>query len=378
MREYAWTIDRQNSNYQRIDPPLNLSVNSERIHSSEVAFTWYKAQASDVRRVMLDPKSLRKQIEGRKLSGKAQNADFDLESAHPVFYDLSGEYLRIYEVLIQQAQRALTGAVWYERDSWVNTGIERWKGLAGTAYTVDRATAKIRFRAGSEIQVNRDVVSLRSNFEEFAILPDGVVINGKTMHSFESIEVFSDTRGYVISVSDVPRGSVPRGYTWEYVNKDGSPDLRFNENEQLAIIDVCEIVIASKGSVVMSIAFSNVAVGQKIATSIASLAELARIYEESFLHSEERVESHLETQNKIETINKGGKFDVELIDAKGHQIRVIKTIRRVTSMSLVQTKMLIDSAPSIVPLDYPYDEAIQFLNELTAFGAVARITSVDD
>ena len=276
LREYASTIERFEPSSSRIEPPILLPVNGDRVHTDAVNFFWHECRELDVLDIMLRAKLLRQRLEGKKVGGNGQTADIDLVALHPVFYDLSGDYLLEYESLIKLAQSASNGAVWYDREVWENLGVERWKGNSGSEYTVNRKRARIRFRTGSGVEVNRDVVSFKFNLEEYTILPDIIIQSGKKKFSLADAEIYSDVSGYVIPESKVPKGSVPTGHTWEYVNRDGSPDLRYNENERLAIIDVCEVAVAVTNDVLFSIVFSNVAAGKQIAQTLSRLCELTR------------------------------------------------------------------------------------------------------
>jgi len=272
---YSWTIANLDHYQARIEPPLLLPVNKERVHITEVNFPWFQCRQSDAHELLLRGNKVRQQLEGKKISGKSQNGDDAVVAIHPFFYELSGERLAVYESLLKCTQAAQKGSIWYDREVYENIGIERWKGQSGAQYTVDRKRAGVRFRAGSGLEVNRDVLSFRFNLQEYAVLPDAIVVSGKKVFPLSNVNVYSDVRAYVLPEKKVPKGSAVTRYTWEFVNKDGSPDRRYSENERQAVIDVSEVAIGVNGNVVFSVVFSNVSAGQQMAQLINQLVELA-------------------------------------------------------------------------------------------------------
>lgn len=181
-------------------------------------------------------------------------------------------------------------------------------------------------------------MSFRFSLEEYAFLPDVLVVSGKKAHLLSNVEIYSDVKGYVIPPGKVPRGSTTKGYTWEYVNKSGGPDMRYNDNAQLAIIDVCKVAVAVHGNVVLSLAFSNVAVGKKIALLLAQLCELAR---ESSTPRSNYVRPGLNESRAVEGVpdySDSETCSVEMSAVHSNQIEVIKTLRSLTDLSLKEAK----------------------------------------
>jgi hypothetical protein len=272
VREYKTTVELHHQQQIEIDPPLLVRVNRERIQTSEVDFGWKDATQSHAHHVLLAPS---KYNHSPSKSAPRTTASHSLmDSVHPVFYDLSGEFLTTYTSLISSVRTSLNGTCWYDREIWENIGIERWKGNSGSRYTVDRKNAVIKFKPGTNFQINREVVFVQLGASKYVIFPDCIVLNGRTVHPLDHIEVFEEKSDYVLSGTKVPNGSVVRGYTWDYVNKDGSPDLRYNDNNQHAIIDVNEVIIASRNRIIFSIVFSHVSASQSFAKALAKLSEL--------------------------------------------------------------------------------------------------------
>ena len=66
-------------------------------------------------------------------------------------------------------------------------------------------------------------------------------------------------------------------------------------------------------------------------------------------------------------------FDVELKDAGGQKIAVIKVVRELTSLSLKEAKDLVDGAPKVVKAGVAKQEAEEMKAKLEAAGATAEI-----
>ncbi|MBV8037360.1 DUF4236 domain-containing protein [Roseateles sp.] len=58
---------------------------------------------------------------------------------------------------------------------------------------------------------------------------------------------FELDQGEVVEHQHVPGGKVSR-YTWRYVNKDGTPDRRFNDNPQIPVVDYTHLTISVDGA----------------------------------------------------------------------------------------------------------------------------------
>ena len=66
-------------------------------------------------------------------------------------------------------------------------------------------------------------------------------------------------------------------------------------------------------------------------------------------------------------------FDVELKEAGGQKIAVIKVVRELTNLSLKEAKDLVDGAPKVVKAGVAKAEAEEIKSKLEAAGAAAEI-----
>ena len=92
---------------------------------------------------------------------------------------------------------------------------------------------------------------------------------GRTAHLFYDI---SPKKDKIIQnfyeKSSIPSDAEKVDETWEYVNKDGSPDRRFNNNRRISIMKYCEIEIESNDDFYLELLTSNYKIGKSFANAL--------------------------------------------------------------------------------------------------------------
>ena len=106
---------------------------------------------------------------------------------------------------------------------------------------------------------NIKIWSVKTDDESIAFFPDKIVIidrdniavipNSDLKYDYEDFDC--------IESEVVPQDAEVIGYTWTYVNNDGSPDRRFKNNRQLPICRYGKIKISSKNGLNLILIFSN-------------------------------------------------------------------------------------------------------------------------
>lgn len=66
-------------------------------------------------------------------------------------------------------------------------------------------------------------------------------------------------------------------------------------------------------------------------------------------------------------------FDVELSDAGGNKIAVIKAVREITGLGLKEAKDMVDSAPKVIKEGAPKAEAEELKSKLEEAGATVKL-----
>ena len=66
-------------------------------------------------------------------------------------------------------------------------------------------------------------------------------------------------------------------------------------------------------------------------------------------------------------------FDVELTEVGSEKIKVIKAVREITGLGLVDAKGLVDKAPSVIKENIPAAEGAEIKEKLEAAGASVEV-----
>ena len=66
-------------------------------------------------------------------------------------------------------------------------------------------------------------------------------------------------------------------------------------------------------------------------------------------------------------------FDVELTEVGANKVKVIKAVREITGLGLVDAKGLVDKVPSEIKKDVPAEEGAKLKETLEAAGAVVEL-----
>lgn len=131
---------------------------------------------------------------------------------------------------------------------------------AGAGRSLKRAICKLEKGCPFYIQTNVDVIQIKLKDETLIILPDKVFIVRK--RKVGTIE-YSDFRISVSQVRFVEEEAVPKdaqvvGQTWKYVNKNGTPDRRYNGNRQLPVCLYGQVFLRSSTGLNVELQISNV------------------------------------------------------------------------------------------------------------------------
>lgn len=144
------------------------------------------------------------------------------------------------------------------------------KANAGSGRTVTRESIKIRKRPPFYIESNLDIITLKLKRETLFFLPDKLIIEKKTKAGAIS---YSDVQISVRPVEFVEYQRVPKdaailGYTWKYVNKNGSRDRRYSNNYQLPVCQYGKIIITSPQGLNVELQCSNYLIAKDFAERI--------------------------------------------------------------------------------------------------------------
>ena len=153
-----------------------------------------------------------------------------------LFYELneseSQKYSAIQQSVNQLSQSHQVWRIQSDSPTW------DWKRNAGASSLVRRVSTHVGFSNPPRVETNVKSPSIAVGGPTLYFLPDLILYRERGRFgavAYNDFEVqHSSTR--FIEDGSVPNDAVRVGTTWRYVNKDGGPDRRFNNNSQLPVL----------------------------------------------------------------------------------------------------------------------------------------------
>lgn len=176
-------------------------------------------------------------------------AVYDLDSDEGKFRI---EHLQTIMQLLQKCK-----AIWQINDVYANNVI---KTSAGARQSIVRTRIKIKKKKPYYLRANVKAYSIKLKKQILDILPNIIIIRGiknigavafNELHITVSAETFVET-------GSLPKDASIVDHTWQYVNKDGTPDRRYNQNRQIPVCLYGVIDIQSNSGFNTRLYLSNV------------------------------------------------------------------------------------------------------------------------
>ncbi|SDC56835.1 Protein of unknown function [Paraburkholderia lycopersici] len=146
---------------------------------------------------------------------------------------------------------------------------------AGAGRTLKRKTAALGTGGVKHVKCNIDVPCLNAGRNLFYFYPDRVfVVSGRhvAVCTYGSLKI--DTRlTRFIEEERVPSDSQVVGHTWRFVNKNGTPDRRFNNNRQIPIAQYEELKLSSAQGIQECFQFSRAGAAEAFVGSLIQLGQ---------------------------------------------------------------------------------------------------------
>jgi Protein of unknown function (DUF4236) len=172
-------------------------------------------------------------------------------------YDFDASARSRYVQFLNAVQTfASSGRIW--RVGSVRSGVNR-KYHAGANALLERKVTSLGLAAPFGFQTTVAVWSMRLGNQTFYFFPDRILVfEGSDVGSisYESVSV-SVGQTQFVEEDDVPSDAQVVGSTWRYVNKNGSPDRRFNNNRQFPVVLYSQINISTAAGLNVALESSN-------------------------------------------------------------------------------------------------------------------------
>lgn len=132
---------------------------------------------------------------------------------------------------------------------------------AGAARSIKRVNCKVKKGHPYYIKTNVDTIQIMlHNHERLIILPDKVFFIRKDkvgLIDYADFQIVTTSQRFVEN-DPVPKDATVVDYTWQYVNKDGSPDKRFNNNRQLPVCLYGKVLLRSASGLDVELQISSI------------------------------------------------------------------------------------------------------------------------
>lgn len=133
------------------------------------------------------------------------------------------------------------------------------KYQAGASWLVKRTRLRVHYRTPPMLKTNILVPCLSSSKCKFYFLPDRVLVQKHATISvvrYVNIKITQHNTKFIEDLT-IPPDSKKAGWTWRFVNVDGTSDKRFKNNQSLPILLYSELHIKSKSGLNEVILFSR-------------------------------------------------------------------------------------------------------------------------
>jgi hypothetical protein len=146
------------------------------------------------------------------------------------------------------------------------------KRNAGAGTLISRKPVRIGALATKGFKSSLAISSIEADQTTFHFLPDQILLfsrNRYTSIQYDQLSVDIEATRF-IETEAVPQDSQQIDTTWQYVNKGGEPDRRFNNNRQIPIVRYGELRLHNTAGLNVILQTSNVEKGQVFASTFSS------------------------------------------------------------------------------------------------------------
>lgn len=149
-----------------------------------------------------------------------------------------------------------------------------WKRNAGADTLLKRSPFRPRLACPAKVQCNIEVPAFKTDRSTFYFFPDRLLVynwGGVGAVPYNQLHAKA-TQIQFREDEQVPGDAVQVGTTWRFVNKNGGPDRRFNNNRQLPIMLYGQLLLASTSGVQELFEMSVSTAAQAAADAISNLS----------------------------------------------------------------------------------------------------------
>lgn len=160
----------------------------------------------------------------------------------------------------------------------VNTSVKNadLKYSSGATNSISRVVINIKKGMPWYIKTNIDIYYIENGKKKIYLTPDRIIVlNGfKVVGCKYNNLDFNIFNSRFVEEEIVPKDATIISYTWKYVNKNGGPDRRFNDNRQLPICDYGGMSVTSTDGINFRMQCSNIKIMASVSEQLNKFVEI--------------------------------------------------------------------------------------------------------
>lgn len=191
-----------------------------------------------------------------------------------IMYDLDEHSVAVFKRFAEEFEKvANANYIWNIDTAQLTSDL---KHNAGASKLISRMRASFTYSVPPVVKTNISVPAILGGKKKLFFFPDVVlIVDGKAIGaaSYDQIAVYWNTTVF-IEEDQVPRDSQVVGETWRFVNKNGGPDRRFNNNRNIPKVLYQQLGLRGPGEFQKVLHLSKVEDRSAFDEAFSALAEL--------------------------------------------------------------------------------------------------------
>lgn len=193
-----------------------------------------------------------------------------------LLYDLDKDVISALQAFTGEFDRVASASRIWNIDAAGRT--YDWKRNAGASRLIDRKRATFGYSVPKIVKTNLSLPCITGGRQNLYFFPDTILIKEGGVFgaiSYEDFDVYWNTTVFIEDDS-VPSDAQVVGYTWRFVNRDGGPDRRFNNNRQIPRVLYQQMGLQGSGGFQKILHVSKVDHRDKFNASLKNLSLIIR------------------------------------------------------------------------------------------------------
>jgi hypothetical protein len=173
-------------------------------------------------------------------------------------YDLDDHAAATFKSFLGEFEKVASASRIWNIDTAQRT--DDLKRNAGAGRLLSRKLARLTQGTPSVVKTNISIPAILGGKQSLYFFPDvALVAQGSTVGaiSYDQLVTYWNTTVF-IEEEGVPSDGVVVGHTWKFVNKNGSPDRRFNNNRQIPKVQYQQMDLQGAGGFQKTLYISRV------------------------------------------------------------------------------------------------------------------------